>query len=157
MLANEITARLRHERVEFQILPHEECCSARGEAVVLGVAPEQVAKTVVLDTPSGHVRAVLASIDRLDLGRVRSVLGGGRQTHIATEHELAVDYPEFELGAVPPFGGRRDDPVLIDVGLLGQERVFISAGTHSESVSIAPADLVWLTGARVAPIACLRE
>ena len=57
----------------------------------------------------------------------------------------------FELGAVPPFGGRRD-PVILDVRLSERDTVVLEAGSHERSVRIKAADLVRLTGAQVADI-----
>jgi prolyl-tRNA editing enzyme YbaK/EbsC (Cys-tRNA(Pro) deacylase) len=71
--------------------------------------------------------------------------------HLATEEDLRRDYPEFELGAVPPIGGRKD-PVVIDQNVAEQETVVIEAGSHEESLRIAAADLLELTGAAVTDI-----
>jgi hypothetical protein len=36
---------------------------------------------------------------------------------LASEDELARAYPEYDLGAVPPFGGASHDRVLVDAGV----------------------------------------
>jgi prolyl-tRNA editing enzyme YbaK/EbsC (Cys-tRNA(Pro) deacylase) len=71
--------------------------------------------------------------------------------HLASEDDLRRDYPEFELGAVPPIGGRHD-PVIVDPKVAERESVVIEAGTHDESLRIAAADLLQLTGAPVTDI-----
>jgi Ala-tRNA(Pro) deacylase len=122
------------------------------EAEALGVAAEEVAKTLVLVAPSGNVRAVLAASERIALHKVAAVLGvGGKKVRLASEDDLARDYPEFELGAVPPFGGR-EDQVLVDERLAGRDSVVVEAGSHDRSVRLKAADLVRLTGAQVADL-----
>jgi prolyl-tRNA editing enzyme YbaK/EbsC (Cys-tRNA(Pro) deacylase) len=80
------------------------------------------------------------------------VLGvGGKKVHLASEDDLARDYADFELGAVPPFGGR-DDQVIVDERLAGRDSVVLEAGSHKRSVRLKAADLVRLTGAQVADI-----
>jgi Ala-tRNA(Pro) deacylase len=114
--------------------------------------PEQVAKTLVLVAPNGNVRAVLAASERIDLRKVAATLGvGGKKVHLASEENLANDYPGFELGAVPPFGGR-EDQVLVDERLAGRDSVVVEAGSHQRSVRLKAADLVRLTRAQVADI-----
>jgi Aminoacyl-tRNA editing domain len=71
--------------------------------------------------------------------------------HLATEEDLRRDYPEFELGAVPPVGGRRD-PVVVDLSVANRESVVIEAGSHDQSLRLAAADLVHLAGAAVTDI-----
>jgi Ala-tRNA(Pro) deacylase len=64
-----------------------------------------VAKTLVLKAPAGFVRAVLPSSCRVDVRKLAEAVGESRKhVGLATEDELAQEYPEFELGAVPPFG-----------------------------------------------------
>jgi Ala-tRNA(Pro) deacylase len=95
---------------------------------------------------------VLAASERIDLHKVAAVLGvGGKKVRLASEDDLARDYPEFELGAVPPFGGR-EDQVLVDERLAGRDSVVVEAGSHDRSLRLKAADLVRLTGAQVADI-----
>jgi Aminoacyl-tRNA editing domain len=74
--------------------------------------------------------------------------------HLASEDDLARDYSDFELGAVPPFGGPVDQ-VVVDERLAERDSVVLEAGTHERSIRLKAADLVRLTRARVADI--LRE
>ena len=123
------------------MLPHARTDTAAAEAEALGIQPEEVAKTLVLSTPAGYVRAVLPASERIDLHKVREHVEGGKRVHLATEEDLGRDYPEFELGAVPPFGGP-DDGVLVDSRLATRETVVLEAGSHEQSVRLRAADLI---------------
>src|ERR687887_2716888 len=110
----EVVVFLEEAGIDFDVLEHAHTVRAVDEAAALGVGAEEVAKTLVLVAPSGNVRAVLAASERIDLHKVAAVLAvGGKKVHLASEDDLARDYAEFELGAVPPFGGRGDQ-VLVD-------------------------------------------
>lgn len=126
--------------IAYQLIPHERTATALDEAKALHVEPATVAKTVVLSTPKGIVRAVLPASGRLDVGKVRATLDVDR-ADLLTESALAGAYPEFELGAVPPLGGPHGDQVLVDIGVCEQEFVLFEAGTHDTSIRIASADL----------------
>jgi prolyl-tRNA editing enzyme YbaK/EbsC (Cys-tRNA(Pro) deacylase) len=122
------------------------------EAAALGVAPEEVAKTLVLSTPEGNVRAVLQASARIDLHKVGELLGlTGKKVQLASEEDLERDYGEFELGAVPPFGGNADR-VIVDRALAERDSVVLEAGSHERSVRMKAADIARLTGAQVADI-----
>ena len=73
----------------------------------------------------------------------------------SSEDDLARDYADFELGAVPPFSGR-EDPVIVDERLATRDSVVLEAGAHDRSVRLKAADLVRLTKAQVADI-CREE
>jgi prolyl-tRNA editing enzyme YbaK/EbsC (Cys-tRNA(Pro) deacylase) len=152
----DVTGFLDQAGVDHDVLEHAHTERAADEAAALGIGPEEVAKTLVLVAPSGNVRVVLAASERVDLHKVAGVLGvGGKKVHLATEDDLARDYPDFALGAVPPFGGR-EDQVILDERLAERDSVVLEAGTHEQSVRLKAADLVRLTRAQVADI-CKEE
>jgi Ala-tRNA(Pro) deacylase len=148
----DVTGFLEEAGVDFDVLEHAHTERAADEAAALGIGAEEVAKTLVLVSPSGNVRAVLAASERIDVHKVAAVLGvGGKKVQLASEDDLAHDYPDFELGAVPPFGGP-EDQVVVDEQLAGRDSVVLEAGTHERSVRLKAADLVRLTQAQVADI-----
>jgi prolyl-tRNA editing enzyme YbaK/EbsC (Cys-tRNA(Pro) deacylase) len=152
MATSDLTGALDETGVAYEVLPHAHTETAAAEAEALGVEPADVAKTLVVRTPDGYVRAVVPASHRLDLHKLREKIGVGRhKVHLATEDDLRRDFPEFELGAVPPFGGQRN-PVVVDERVAGRASVVLEAGSHDESVRIAAADLVRATGAQVADI-----
>jgi prolyl-tRNA editing enzyme YbaK/EbsC (Cys-tRNA(Pro) deacylase) len=115
-----------------------------------------VAKTLVLVSSGGNVRAVLAASERIDLQKVAAMLGvSGKKVDLASEDNLARDYPDFPLGAVPPFGGR-EDQMIVDERLAGRDSVVLEAGSHDRSVRLKTADLIRLARAQVADI-CREE
>jgi Ala-tRNA(Pro) deacylase len=142
--------------LDFDVLEHAHTERAVDEAAALGIGPEEVAKTLVLVAPGTNVRAVLAASERIDLHKVAAVLGlSGKKVHLASEDDLARSYPDFELGAVPPLGGR-EDRVIVDERLAGRDSVVLEAGAHDRSVRLKAADLVRLSQAQVADI-CKEE
>src|SRR5438034_9620549 len=121
---------LRREHVAYELIPHHHTETALAEAGTLGVDPHQLAKTVILTTPFGFVRAVIPASDRLDLEKARFALDAA-DVELASETSLVGAYPEFELGAVPPMGGAYDR-VLFDRRLFYSRFIVLDAGTHYE-------------------------
>ena len=136
MIAEQVTRTLEAAGVEFESLVHERTETASAEARALGIALDAVAKTLVLAIPEGRVRVVLPASERLDLHKVCAFLRLTRKdVKFLSEEELALDYPEFELGAVPPFGGRADR-VLVESRIVDHEHVVVEAGTHDTSLRL---------------------
>ncbi|HEY1366452.1 MAG TPA: DUF1918 domain-containing protein [Gaiellaceae bacterium] len=143
---------LRDAEVEFELLPHRRTETAISEARALGVLPQETAKTVVACVSGGYVRAVIAASDRLDLDLLARAVEA-REATILAEGDLGRAYPQFELGAVPPFGGRDGDRVVVDVHLAECEYVVLEAGVHNKSLRIRTADLLTVADAQLAGIA----
>ncbi len=152
MITEDLIRELTERHLEFELITHKPAITAGEEAVVVGVAPTQVAKTLVLATDGGFVRAVLQASERLDLHKVRELLGEGKSARLATEAELAGAYPMFELGAVPPFGGPPGDRTIVDRRLAALELFVVDAGSHHESLRMRMDDLLSLTQAEIADI-----
>jgi Ala-tRNA(Pro) deacylase len=138
--------------INYELIEHEPTLSAAAEARVTEHAPDQVAKTVVLHDGSAYVIAVIPASDRLDLHKLRELLGATRQLRLASEDEIARDFPSLEVGAVPPFGPMVPAAEVIDRALLEQQRILCPAGDHRHSVLIDPGDVVRITAATSADI-----
>ena len=147
----ELMRTLTKLKVEFEPRRHPRTGTAMDEARALHASPEVVGKTVVVHTPEGMVRVVIPAPERLSLSKLRDTLELD-EVRFATEDELGDAYPAFELGAVPPFGGPEGERVVIDARVAKLDSVIVEAGSHSDSVRLAPADLVRITGATVADV-----
>jgi len=146
-----VTEYLRDQGVPFTVLHHAEVQSALGEAYALGVAPEIVAKTVVLDVGPGHVLAVLPASRRLDMHRLRAALRD-HHARLASEAELSRDFPQYELGSFPALGSLVAAPVVIDPEFIMHDDVVMAAGERGESVRVRTRDLLAIEHAMVIPI-----
>ncbi len=148
---SQVTELLDRRHVGYAPLHHRPVWTGLGEAVALDMPAEEVAKTVVLDTPRGHVVAVVPASRRVSLRFVRRALGQ-RDVSIASEAEVVRDFPEFELGALPPLSELLDAPVFVDTHLAGRRWVVFAAGSREESVRVRVDDLIELDSATVAPL-----
>jgi Ala-tRNA(Pro) deacylase len=81
----DVTGFLDQAGVGYEVLEHTHTERAADEAAALGVAPEEVAKTLVLTTPEGNVRAVLPASERVDLRKVGDLVGvSGKKVQLAS-------------------------------------------------------------------------
>ena len=55
--------------------------------------------------------------------------------------ELVADFPEMELGALPPLGSLLGAPILVDPEVMANETVVVAAGSQTESVRARVDDL----------------
>lgn len=152
---SQITEHLEQRGVDFEVLPHETSPTATAEAHALGVDVRTVVKTVVLDVRTGHAFAVIPADRQVDLDAVRDALDS-RHVALASEAEIARDYPEFELGAVPPLGALVRTPLIVEPEVLEHDSV-VFASAPDESVRISPRDLFDTCQMRVAHITAAVE
>jgi Ala-tRNA(Pro) deacylase len=99
-----------------------------------------VLKTLAVRTGPGYALVVIPASRRLDLHRVREALGDSR-ARLASEEELGRDFPDYELGALPPLGALLDAQLYVDPEVLGHDSVTFAAGTQTESVKMGTQEL----------------
>ena len=112
----------------------------------LGLDAARVFKTLVADVDGALTVAVVPVEAKLDL----RALGKRARLADASAAERATGYV---AGGISPLGQRRALPTVVDASALDHETIHVSAGRRGLELELAPADLVELTGARVAPIA----
>ncbi len=112
----------------------------------LGLDAARVFKTLVADVDGALTVAVVPVEAQLDL----RALGKRARMAGASAAERATGYV---AGGISPLGQRRALPTVVDASALDHETIHVSAGRRGLELELAPADLVELTGARVAPIA----
>jgi Ala-tRNA(Pro) deacylase len=127
---------LDEQRVEYEILPHQEAFTAREVAAASHVPGQQLAKVLVVREEGGsYLMVVLPAPCRVDLTALKDVTGT-RKLSLAAESELARLFPDCQTGAMPPFGNLYDLPVYIDACFPRAQDFFFQAGNHREVVRI---------------------
>jgi len=114
----------------------------------------EFAKTVVYYCDTGYGIAVVPADQFVDLTRVADVLRVP-YVRLANEAELAVLFPDCELGAMPPFGDA-ELPVLVD-GAIAGDFIAFTIGTHRDVVRMSFRDFERIAKPTVAPIAMITE
>jgi Ala-tRNA(Pro) deacylase len=135
-----VTDYLAERGVAFEVVPHRRTFTSIQEARALHVEADEVVKTVALRTRDKYALAVIPASCRLDMRLVRDALDDPA-ARLATEGELLVDFPGYELGALPPLGSLLGTPMLLDPEVLGHETVVFAAGVETESVTAGTSEL----------------
>jgi len=144
--------------VEYQIhrYDHDPSADSFGmeAAEVLGLDPRMVFKTLMvrLDGDRGPlVVAIVPVAGMLDLRALARAAGAKRASMAAVaDAERATGYI---AGGISALGQQRTHPTFIDESAEICDRIYVSGGQRGLDVSLAPTDLIRLTGAAVAPIA----
>ncbi|GAW51425.1 MULTISPECIES: Cys-tRNA(Pro) deacylase [unclassified Nocardioides] len=119
-------------------------------AAALGVEPASVFKTLMATVDGVLTVGIVPVSGQLDLkalARARSASRAAMAEVAAAERATG-----YVAGGISPVGQRRPHPTVVDESALGFDTVYVSGGRRGLDLGIAPADLVAVTGAMVAPI-----
>ncbi|MGE3285145.1 MAG: Cys-tRNA(Pro) deacylase [Pseudonocardia sp.] len=120
-------------------------------AELLGLEPARVFKTLVAEVDGTLTVGVVPVSATLDLKALAAAVGGKRAR--MAEVAAAERATGYVAGGISPLGQKKRLPVVVDASATGFDTVFCSAGRRGLEVELAPAELVRLTAATVAPIA----
>jgi len=141
--------------IAFTILEyaHDPAAASYGleAAAALGLDPASVFKTLVAALDGGPlVVAIVPVRARLNLKALAGALGGKRAE--MADGAAAARATGYVLGGISPLGGKRALRTVLDASALAHPTIHVSAGRRGLELALAPADLVRLTGATVAPL-----
>ncbi|HPB73528.1 MAG TPA: Cys-tRNA(Pro) deacylase [Phycicoccus sp.] len=120
-------------------------------AALLGLAPEQMFKTLLVNTGAGLAVGVVPVAGSLDLKAMAAALG---VKHVVlADPAVAQRVTGYVLGGISPLGQKRRLPTVIDESAELFDVVYVSGGRRGLSLGVAPADLIALTDATVGDIA----
>lgn len=127
----------------------------REAAEALGVAFEQVFKTLLIDTEGGDAPrdpvVVVVPVSCTVSMKLAAAAVGAKKASMC-DPDAAERITGYVVGGISPFGQRKRLVTVIDESVLPFETVYVSGGKRGLDISLAPAHLVSLLGAIVAPI-----
>lgn len=126
---------LVYHNVPYREHLHPPVFSASHLAHVEHITGRRVAKVVFLNARNHPVMAVLPAVTRLDVERVRSVLGEP-ELRLATEDEIAGWFKGCGPGCVPPFRLRSDLRILLDRSLAHLGEIVLPGGLPEISIAV---------------------
>ncbi|PYR54271.1 MAG: hypothetical protein DMF95_00860 [Acidobacteria bacterium] len=142
-LLSSIVELLRRERIPYTCFRHVPAYTALEEAAVSHTLERCWAKVVICIADDQPVQAVLQADHIADLEELRR-LANADVLRLAGEDEIAVLYPDYEVGAMPPFGAVYGQRVFVDRCLVGEPEMVFNAGTHTEAICMHYGDFAEL-------------
>ena len=94
---------LKRERIPYTCFKHAPAYTAQEEASVSHILEESWAKVVICIADGEPLQAVVPADQSVHLEQLR-LLAHATALRLAHEEEIAALYPEYEVGAMPPFG-----------------------------------------------------
>jgi Cys-tRNA(Pro)/Cys-tRNA(Cys) deacylase len=149
------TVALTKAKVEFttHAYDHDPAAKSYGleAAEALGLAPEQVFKTLLVEVDGKLTVGVVPVDKQLDLKAIAAAAGGKKA--VMADPAAAERTTGYVVGGISPIGQKRALPTVIDSTATDHATVYVSGGRRGLDIGLAPADLITVTKARTAPIA----
>lgn len=143
MPADKLHALLDREGVAYTVETHDYAVTAHQVAGIEGISGYDVAKPVLVSVGGQLAMIVVPGAEVLDLERVSEVLGHN-EVRLATEEEFVSVFDDCEPGAEPPFGNLYGLPTFMDEDLRVRSQLVCRDGSHTQTITIDPADYVRL-------------
>ena len=140
---------LDENKIKYQTLKHPVAYTAQEIAAAQHVPGKQVVKSVLVKADDKYVLTVLPAIHLIDTNKLKDIIKC-KTLKIATEDEIAKVIPDYEVGAMPPFGTLYGLDVYADETLKEDIEIVFNAGTHTDTVKIKYADFEKLANPKLA-------
>ncbi len=128
---------LEKKDVEYEHLQHPLTYTASETASSQHVPGKQFMKTVIVKKDKDFLMCTLPSMNLVDFDKLKAITNS-ENLELASEEDLKGLFPDYDLGAEPPFWG--DMPIYCDATLEGNEYVYFNAGTHVDIIKLKMED-----------------
>lgn len=124
---------LESNDVAFSVAEHPLAYTAAEVAGKQHVPGKQMIKSVIVKANGEYIMCVLPAIHLIDFEKLKKLIGN-KEIMLAKEEELGALFPEYELGAEPPFGSMHGIKVFADKLLETDDEIVFNAGTHTNVI-----------------------
>lgn len=153
-IAGRIVALLTERGIAFRVHEHRVARTVEEAKTLLPFPPDQFLKTVAFRVKHGPwILAALRGEDRVDFRQLAEAVGVKRADLVRPDAAAVAAYLGYAIGGVGPIPPNAETRTVIDTGATVMDRVYCGMGRDDQTLEIALADLIAVSGARVAPIA----
>ncbi len=135
----------------FTVIPHPKTATAVGEAHAMHIPEDEVVKTLVVIANYGPALMVVPASRRLDM-ELATDATADPHVRLATERELERQFPDYELGALPPLSMLLLAPMYVDPAVAERETIVFAAGRQDISIRMATSDFLGADPVVITPL-----
>ena len=136
MPIKKLTKFLDDNGVHYANIKHSRAYTAQTVAQSAHIRAKELAKVVMVILDNKLAMVVLPASDNVDFELLKSSTGC-KDVRLASELEFQNQFPDCEVGAMPPFGNLYDMDVFMSPHLAEDEIIAFNAGTHTELIQLA--------------------
>jgi len=155
MPATKLKVFLDSQNVKYVNISHSAAYTAQEIAASAHIPGQELAKTVMVRLDGNLAMAVLPASYKVDLNALKQATRMN-QVELAGEQEFRSQFPECELGAMPPFGNLYDLQVYVDQSLTKDDTIAFNAGSHTELIKLSYKDFESLVRPKILKFAALQ-
>uniref|UniRef100_A0A486XXR9 Cys-tRNA(Pro)/Cys-tRNA(Cys) deacylase n=1 Tax=Rheinheimera sp. BAL341 TaxID=1708203 RepID=A0A486XXR9_9GAMM len=148
----------KQQAIPYQVhhYQHDPASTSYGleAAEKLGVKPEQVFKTLVVQLDGKQLAVAVLSVNQQLSMKLAAKALGAKKAEMANASDV-MRSTGYVLGGVSPLGQKKVLPTLIDSSAMQFSTIYVSAGKRGLEIELAPADLAKLLNANIASIQAL--
>jgi len=127
---------LDENRVKYVFIHHSPAYTAQEIAASAHIPGRELAKSVLVTVDNDYALVVLPASENLDASTISKAAGGG-VVMIASEDDLRRQFPDCQVGAMPPFGNLYNLKVYASSTLEKDKEIAFNAGSHTELIRMA--------------------
>jgi len=135
-LSHTLSRFLGTRSIDYQTIEHRHTMTTNQTASSAHVPRNRLAKGVLFGDDQRYVLAIIPATGRVDIDALGELLGS-KEVVLAGEDEIAMMFPDCELGAIPVVGAAYGVDMVVDASLLVQPEVYFESGDHEHLVHLS--------------------
>lgn len=147
MIDKKIIDRLSQGNIKYEIIEHPPIKTVEEGLAYLGISAKQGVSTLIFKTDSGFIAVYRRDDHQIDVNKIKLLLDT-KELLLATKEEV-LQVTGAPVGATSLVN---DLPAIADQTILEQDFIYGGTGSFEHDLKIKPADLIKISGAKLADI-----
>lgn len=139
---------LERNQIHYTTVKHSPAYTSQETAELSHISAKELAKTVIIKVDGKLAMVVLPAHHKVNFNKMKKMTGA-RRVDLANESDFQSQFPDCELGAMPPFGNLYHMDVFVENDLTKDKEIAFNSGTHTELVKLSYNDYKKLVHPRI--------
>lgn len=135
MIAPKLKNFLEKNDIRYRTIPHTAAYTAQQTAEMAHVSGLDLVKAVMVKVDGKIVMVVEPANLKINLKEFSKLIGA-KKAELATESEFKDQFPDIEVGAMPPIGQLYGVETFMDDAFKSKEKVVFNGGSHTDLVEM---------------------
>lgn len=127
----------------FAQIEHDKAYTAKGLAAKINCSQDKLVKNIIVRMDGELAMVLLPASEKIDIQMLREEINI-HNIKLLTEREMRKEFPEYDLGEVPPFASINKCKLYLSDHLLRSDTLYFNVGSYTDAISCKTRDYIKL-------------
>ena len=142
-MPRKVAVYLDKSKFSFAQIEHDKVYTAKGLAAKLHCSQDSLVKNILVRMDGELAMVLLPASEKIDVQALRAETNI-HNLKLLSEREIEEEFPDYDLGEIPPFANLLNCKIYLSDHLLRSETLYFNVGTYTDAIACKTKDYIQL-------------